>query len=413
MFKVTQSTAIILFTVLFLIVGLAIGWQAASRYFAFDSNNPLQSTKAIVTKQLTNITPNPEVEPSSLEEITTANYTAEVVAQDLFVPWSIVFTSPNRMLISERSGDIRVLEDGVLQTEPLISFSEVDARGEEGLMGLTLDPNYTENAYLYACVAYPKDGGYADKVIRLIDNGQTAQLDQTIIDAIPAAQFHAGCELGFGPDGKLYISTGDATDRQIAQDLSSLGGKILRLNADGSIPDDNPFAGSAIWSYGHRNPQGIGWHPVTNQLFSVEHGPTVFDGPAGGDEINLITKGGNYGWPVVSHENTAEGMISPLLVFTPAVAPGSLTFYTGNQTPQLSNNLLVGLLKGEGILRVVLEPFDYNQVVVYQKLPGIEFGRIREVTMGPDGHLYFTTSNRDGRGQMRPNDDKIYKLIPN
>lgn len=413
MFKIKQPTAISFFLILFLIFGLLIGWKVAATYFAFDSSTALESTKAIVARQLSNPDLSTELAPSSLEEITTPSYTAEVVAQNLFVPWSIIFTDPNRIIVSERSGSIRVVENGQLKAEPLITFSEVDARGEEGLMGLALDPRYSENSYFYACLAYPKDGGYTDKVVRLIDQGQTAKVDATIIDDIPAAQYHAGCEINFGPDGKLYITTGDATNKQIAQDLTSLGGKILRLNADGTIPSDNPFTNSPVWSSGHRNPQGIGWHPITGQLFSSEHGPSIFDGPAGGDEINIITKGGNYGWPVVSHEGTADGMISPLLVFTPAVAPGSLTFYTGDKTPQLSNNAVVGLLRGEGILRVVLEPPDFNQVVLYQKLPGIDFGRIREVTTGPDGYLYFTTSNRDGRGTVEPNDDKIYRLVAN
>lgn len=341
---------------------------------------------------------------------TSSTLKLEVVADGLYVPWSIVFTSPSRMLVSERNGSIRVVENGQLASTPVITFPEIDSMGEEGLMGMVLDPDYIENRFFYVCLAYPDNNKMSAKVLRLTDHGTTANIDHVLLSGIPAAQFHAGCELGFGPDGKLYISTGDATDKQIAQDLNSLGGKILRLNADGSIPNDNPFSNSAVWSYGHRNPQGIDWHPVTNQLFSAEHGPSVFDGPAGGDEVNLITKGANYGWPKVSHDKSAPGMVDPLLVFTPAIAPGSVHFYNGDTIPEFKNNLLVAMLKGEGILRVILEAPDYTKVTSYQKLVDVEVGRIREITTGPDGAIYFTTSNRDGRGVAKDGDDKVYRL---
>src|SRR3989344_4260455 len=201
-------------------------------------------------------------------------YRVEEVARGLEVPWAIVFTSPSRMLVSERPGRIRIIENGTLAEKPLRTFPEVSTGGEEGLMSLALHPSYASNKYVYASYAYQSERGMWVKVIRFRDNGDSISNITTIIDAIPAAQFHAGCELAFGPDGKLYITTGDATEREIAQDKDSLGGKILRLNDDGSIPSDNPF-GTAVWSYGHRNPQGISWNSE-GELYETEHGPSGF-----------------------------------------------------------------------------------------------------------------------------------------
>jgi glucose/arabinose dehydrogenase len=229
--------------------------------------------------------------------------------------------------------------------------------------------------------------------------------DQRIIlDGIPAAKFHAGCRLAFGPDGKLYISTGDSTDKQLAQDLDSLAGKILRINPDRTTPEDNPFADSLIWSYGHRNPQGLAWD-AGGQLYSSEHGPSVIDGPPGGDEVNKIVKGGNYGWPLVSHQETKEGLEPAVAIFTPAEAPASLMIYSGDVFPQFTGNIFFGALIGEGIVRMIPDGEDYK----IEKLQ-TEHGRIREVMQGPDGLIYFTTSNRDGRGKAKAGDDKIYRF---
>ena len=175
------------------------------------------------------------------------------------------------------------------------------------------------------------------KVVRFTDEGNSLTNPRIIIDLIPAAKYHAGSRLAFGPDSKLYISTGDATNKNIAQDRNSLGGKILRINADGSIPSDNPQKRSPVWSYGHRNPQGLAW--IGDDLYSSEHGPSVFDGPAGGDEVNKIVKGGNYGWPLVSHLKTRDGTVAPLRVFTPAEAPASLMAYSGTMFPQYRDHL--------------------------------------------------------------------------
>ena len=283
-------------------------------------------------------------EPSSTSS--TSQYKIEVFAQGLYVPWSIIFTDSSRMLVTERNGKLRVIKNGVLSGTPLYIFDEVSSKAEEGLMGLTLDPDYASNHFLYISYAYEKEGDLYVRVVRYKDNIESISQDKILIDNIPAARFHAGCRLRFGPDGKLYITTGDATERDRAQELDRLEGKILRLNNDGTIPDDNPFPGSPIWTYGHRNPQGIDWYPGTNIMYSTEHGPSGFDGPGGGDEVNIIYKGKNYGWPVVHHRDHKDGMEDPVLEFTPAVAPASGMFYKSGVISEFKNNFFFGCSKG-------------------------------------------------------------------
>jgi glucose/arabinose dehydrogenase len=336
------------------------------------------------------------------------------VVSGLTVPWSIVFTPDGRMLFTERPGRIRVFENGKLRAEPLATIPDVEPKAESGLMGLTLHPKFAENHQLYLAYAYVSDGQTLVRVVRFRETGTALTDRQLIIENIPAAQYHAGTRLRFGPDGKLYITTGDATERDIAQKLDSLGGKILRLNDDGSVPSDNPFVGQKgarpeIFTYGHRNPQGIDWQPGTNLMMETEHGPSGFDGPGGGDEVNLIERGKNYGWPVIHHQSTRAGMESPLLEYTPAVAPASGMFYRGNAFPQFKNNFFFGCLKGEAIIRVVL---DGRRVASQEKLLLKQYGRIRDVAEGPDGALYFSTSNRDGRGTPAKDDDRILRLVP-
>src|SRR5690606_37940078 len=308
------------------------------------------------------------------------DYKIEPFVEGLEIPWSIVFTSPERMLVAERPGRIRVVENGVLRQEPLKVFNDVVTGGEEGLMGLTLDPEYETNKLIYVSYAYEGNDGMTVKVVQYKDDGASLSGEKIIIDNLPARKYHAGCRLRFGPDGKLYITTGDAGERHLAQETDNLYGKILRINPDGTVPDDNPYPGSPIWSIGHRNPQGIDWYPGTDVLYSTEHGPSGFDGPGGGDEVNVIVKGGNYGWPIVSHENSKEGMIDPVLVFTPAEAPASGMFYSGDLLPQFKNNFFFGSLRGRGIVRVEVNPDDPSKVTSYEKMSNINYGRIRDIT---------------------------------
>ena len=343
-----------------------------------------------------------------------ASFRVETVVSNLEVPWSIVFTPDGRMLFTERPGRVRVFENGRLRPEPLAVISDVEPTGESGLMGMTLHPQFSQNHLLYLAYAYRSSSDERVRVVRFRETGTSLTDRKLIIEDIPAAQFHAGTRLRFGPDSKLYVTTGDATTREIAQRLDSLGGKILRLNDDGSVPPDNPFVGQQnarpeIWTYGHRNPQGIDWQPGTNLLFETEHGPSGFDGPGGGDELNIVEKGKNYGWPVIHHRATKEGMESPLLEYTPACAPASGTFYRGSALQQFKGNYFFGCLAGQGLQRVVL---DGRRVVSQERLLERQYGRIRDVTEGPDGALYFSTSNRDGRGNPSRDDDRIMRLVP-
>ncbi len=398
---------------LLLALGLLVGggWWLWRYYFQFGAKSPLIAGQPIVVSEALPADQAATITDTSKEE-DAAPFTVEPFTSGLSVPWSLVFTSPTRLLVTERPGRIRVVKNGQLKPEPIKTFPEVSTESEEGLMGMTLDPDYANNHYIYICVAYENGSKAADKVVRLTDHDGKLDEDFIVIDAIPAARFHAGCRIRFGADNKLYISTGDATDKKTAQDLTSLGGKILRINADGSIPSDNPFPNSPVYSYGHRNPQGFDWHPISGTLVETEHGPSGNDGPGGGDEVNIITKGQNYGWPLVSHTKTKTGTMAPLLVFTPAVAPASGMFYHGSVFPQLTNTFLFGLLKGEGIMQVVFDQQQPDKVLSYQKLLGVEVGRVRDIVEGPDGLIYFTTSNQDGRGKPRNGDDHIYRMVP-
>ncbi|HEY8460585.1 MAG TPA: PQQ-dependent sugar dehydrogenase, partial [Blastocatellia bacterium] len=342
-----------------------------------------------------------------------ARFRIEIVASNLEVPWAIAFAPDGRIFVTERPGRVRVIEQGKLRPEPVAEIHEAAPAEESGLMDLTLHPQFASNHYLYLAYAYSGDGQRV-RVVRFRE-AQGALVDpQVIIENIPAARFHAGTRTRFGPDGKLYITTGDATQRQLAQRLDSLAGKTLRLNDDGSVPPDNPFAGlpnarPEIWSYGHRNAQGIAWQPGSGSQFQTEHGPSGFDGPRGGDEVNIIERGRNYGWPVIHHTQTKNGMVAPLLEYTPAVAPASALFYNGAAFPQFRGDFFFGNLRGECLIRVKL---DGARVLNQERLLQGRYGRIREVAEGPDGAIYFSTSNRDGRGKPAADDDRILRLVP-
>jgi glucose/arabinose dehydrogenase len=290
---------------------------------------------------------------------------------------------------------------------------DVAPSGEGGLMSIVLHPQFASNHLLYLSYVYDAQGQNV-RVVRYRES-ETGFTDRSvIIEGIPAAQYHAGCRLRFGPDGKLYITTGDATERDLAQRLNSLAGKILRVNDDGTVPNDNPFVGQnqarpEIWSYGHRNPQGLDFQPGTNLIFETEHGPSGFDGPEGGDEVNIVEKGKNYGWPVVHHRETRAGMEAPLLEYTPACAPASGMFYRGSAFPEFRGNFFFGCLRGVRMIRVVL---DGRRVVSQENLLEGKYGRIRDVAEGPDGYLYFSTSNKDDRGSPAADDDRIIRLVP-
>ncbi|MGI8543133.1 MAG: PQQ-dependent sugar dehydrogenase [Aridibacter sp.] len=349
-------------------------------------------------------------------------FEVETVATGLEVPWSIVFAPDGRIFVTERPGRIRVIDkDGKLLEKPLFVVKDVELESETGLMGMTLHPNFAENHLLYFAYVYENSGDKFVRVSRYKETGETLTDGKTIIEAIPAAKYHAGMRLGFSPvDKKLYITTGDGTKQKRSQDLSSINGKTLRLNDDGTIPADNPFlnvknARPEIWTYGHRNAQGMDWQPETNLMWQTEHGPSLIDGVSwfkkrtGGDEINIVERGKNYGWDKISHKMTKEGMETPLIEYSPAVAPASGVFYRGEAFPAFKNNFFFGALKGESLIRLVI---DGRKITAQEYLFKKKYGRIREVAVSPEGYVYFSTSNRDGRGDVAKEDDRIYRIVP-
>jgi aldose sugar dehydrogenase len=341
------------------------------------------------------------------------SFRVETVIGHLEVPWSIVWAPDGRMFFTERSGRVRVYQNGKLAPQPVFVVPDIAPSGEGGLMSLALHPQFASNRLVYLSYVYHTDNQYL-RVVRYRESETGFTDRKVIIENIPAAQYHAGCRLRFGPDNKLYITTGDATKRELAQQLTSLAGKTLRVNDDGSVPTDNPFVGQPnarpeIWSYGHRNSQGLDFQPGSNLIFETEHGPSGFDGPGGGDEVNIVEKGKNYGWPVIHHTATAAGMEAPLLEYTPACAPASGMFYRGSAFPEFRGNFFFGCLKGVRMIRVVLEG---RRVVSQENLLAGKYGRIREVAEGPEGFIYFSTSNKDDRGEPASDDDRIIRLVP-
>jgi glucose/arabinose dehydrogenase/Zn-dependent protease with chaperone function len=320
----------------------------------------------------------------------------EVVATGLEVPWALAFAPDGRLFVTERPGRIRVVKDGRLDPEPAATLG-VAAVGEGGLMGLALDPAFSANGHLYACYTAEHRGGLVNRVVRLTLSEGRARSERVLLDDIPGAQIHDGCRVKFGPDGKLYVTTGDAAEPGLAQRRDSPAGKILRLNADGSVPKDNPLPGSPIYSLGHRNPQGLAWHR-SGQLFASEHGPT------GHDEVNRILPGRNYGWPEV------RGRGGDARYQDPAIESGSDT-WAPSGIAFLGDDLFVAALRGRRLLRMTFAP-DLSRAVRMTALLEGTHGRLRDVVVGPDGALYITTSNRDGRWLPGLADDRILRVTP-
>jgi glucose/arabinose dehydrogenase len=308
----------------------------------------------------------------------------ELMADNLEVPWAMAFLPDGRMIFTERPGRVNILEGRQVK---LVASINTTANGESGLLGVAVDPGFDQNRYIYL---YYTSGNF-NRVSRF-QLGERLENETMLIDNIPAAQIHDGGRLKFGPDGKLYITTGDASQRELAQDTNSLAGKILRMNPDGSVPSDNPF-GNYVYSYGHRNPQGIAWGGA-NVMYSSEHGQSS------NDEINIITSGSNYGWPIIEGNQTSPAMVSPLRAFTEfTLAPSGMAYYQGS--------LYLAGLRGNQLRQVKLSADGRS--VVGEEVLFQDLGRVRDV-VEYNGYLYISTSNRDGRGIPKSGDDRIIRV---
>ena len=318
----------------------------------------------------------------------------QVISENLNIPWEIAFLPNNDILVTERPGKLLIIS----QSNQTIPIQNVEHIGEGGLLGLALHPDFKTNHWLYLYLTTKSDNGLTNRVDRyqLENNQLTNKLN--IIKNIPGAKYHDGGRIAFGPDKLLYITTGDAGNDKLAQDLSVLNGKILRLNHDGSIPENNPF-NSPVYSYGHRNPQGLAWDDQ-GRLWATEHGRSGIK--SGYDELNLIEPGKNYGWPIIQGPETKENMVSPVAQSGPTDtwAPAGMAY--------INNSLFFAGLRGQALYQAKINQDKVSLTTHFNQ----EFGRLRAVVLGPDGFLYITTSNTDGRGEPNQNDDKLIRINP-
>ena len=352
----------------------------------------------------------PACAQSDIHQTALHDYRVVTVADGFVVPWSMAFLPDGDMLVTERGGTLRIVRDGMLLPDPVQGIPEVVARGQGGLLEVLPHPDFANNRLIY--ISYSKatgnsPGGTTSVIRGTFENDRFTMTDE-IFEAVSEGNGHYGCKLAFDDEGYLFLSVGD---RQVAprgnlaahpaQDVSNHHGVIVRLHDDGSIPDDNPFVGQAgarpeIWSYGHRNPQGLAIQPGTGAVWSTEHGPQ------GGDEVNVSTPGANYGWPVIGygvnyrsgsaiHETThMEGMEQPQHIWVPSIGASGLAFYTGDKFPAWQGNLFAGGLAGQRIDRLTIE----DGAVVGSETILRGMGRVRDVRQGPDGFIYVALEAR-------------------
>lgn len=339
--------------------------------------------------------------------------------------WSLQFAPDKRLFLTEKFGRIRVVSAaGQLDPTPWASVRVMQEGGEGGLMGLALHPDFPREPWVYVMYTTYLDGRPVNRVTRFREVTGRGTGEEPIVDNLPAALNHNGGRIIFGPDRMLYVSAGDAYHPMSAQDLSSRGGAILRVTPEGRVPPDNPHPGNPKWAIGLRNPNGLAFRPGTRTLFAADHGPTSEWGPpriAAHDELNVIRKGANYGWPLIVGAGGAAGrpeFVDPLLAFIPSTPPGALLFYNGNLLPALKGDLFYSTLMGQALLRI-----RFTDATQPERVTAIErwfntgprgasvYGRLRALAVGPDDAIYIGTSNLDGRG-TRDGDDRILRLAP-
>src|SRR3989344_5760077 len=371
-----KKVAILIFLVL-------LGWLGFSLWKNFKSEAPRNSLKLEVP----------------LKKPFTSASKISVLASSLEVPWAIGFLPDRTILVTERAGTLRFIDkNGQLAPSPVAIIDDVRQIGEGGLLGIAIHPKFQDNQYIYLYYTYSSNGvNTLNRVVRYKFDGTSLGDEKIIVDAIPGAVFHDGGRIKFGPDGFLYITTGDARDPSLSQNRGSLAGKILRVTDDGAVAKGNPF-GTFVYSLGHRNPQGITWDDQNN-LWETEHGPSGEKGLCCHDEINLVESGENYGWPEIVGTESRTNLISPILESdNDTWAPSGAAFLNGS-------------IFFAGLRGTALYEYRINDKKLVTHFKG-EFGRIREVIVGPDGFLYLTTSNKDGRGTPAKMDDRIIRINP-
>jgi glucose/arabinose dehydrogenase len=337
------------------------------------------------------------------------NVLGTTVATDLDTPWELAFAPDGRLFLTERPGTVTVIDNGN-KTNWLALDSVVQEVGESGLLGLALDPDFATNHYIYLGYTYAASKGplqLVNKLVRYREDAATRKpvFDKVLLDGIKGNYIHNSGGLEFGPDGMLYWGIGERYEPALAQDLDELAGKILRLTRDGDIPADNPFPESYIYSYGHRNPQGLAFQPATGDLWSTEHGPSDEQGCCR-DEINRVLPGKNYGWPIIRGSQQQAGMETPVLHSgdTTTWAPtGGIFIKQG----EWKDSFVFTGLRGQALYRAVFNANDPAQILRVERYLYTQLGRLRNVAEGPDGKLYVAVSNQDGRGNPLSTDDRI------
>jgi len=339
-------------------------------------------------------------DPLPIPEPTTSQLSSksvEVLATNLQKPRAISFAD-DKIFVTEKIGRVRVIEADILLDEPLATLRTADVFGG-GLLGITTHPDFKNNHFLYVYYTYLEDRNLWNKILRITESDNKLQEAITILDKIPGSEFSNGGVIKFGPDGKLYVGTGSVSDSlHLSQDPQSLAGKILRINDDGTIPIDNPFPNSLVYSLGLRNPQGLAWDKEDN-LFVTDFGPTK------NDEINLIEAGQNYGWPDEECSGNNE-YVDSIVCYDPGIEPGGIVIYSGNKLP-FEDKMIIATLRGSNLFQINFneQGVDSQQSV----LSGI--GRIRDVIEDPEGNLYIITSNTDGKGFPAKDDDRLLRIM--
>jgi glucose/arabinose dehydrogenase len=329
----------------------------------------------------------------------------------LEIPWAVDLAPDGRLFVTERTGRVRIVRlegtSATLQTDPWATVAaSATPNAERGLLGIALDPSFAKNGFVYLYYSYRGPGASTvNRLVRMRDANGVGVEETVLLDGIPGSDVHDGGRIKFGPDGKLYVTTGDGGAEARAQDTGSPNGKVLRLNADGSVPADDPFPNGA-WSYGHRNVQGIAFQPDTGVLYETEHGPSGIFPACCQDEVNLIERGRNYGWPTVTGQPHDPRFVDPIVWSGRADtwAPSGATFLA--HPGPLRGSFVFATLRGAHLHRVVFGP-DGRSVLFEERLLENQYGRLRDVFELPSGQLLVLTNNRDGRGRPLPADDRI------